>query len=92
MNAQTKSGMSPFHGAAEGGSVEIVKCLPDYHLSATSSGGEGVNFTLTDGDGKTGFQLAKQNNHKAILNLFKGKTFQVSKRAMCARLCRRAIS
>jgi len=84
VNAQTKSGMSPFHGAAEGGCIEVVKELLDYHLKKTGAGAEGVNWTLEDGDGKTGFQLAKQNNHKAILNLFKGQKIPgVSKSDVC---------
>jgi ankyrin repeat protein len=64
--AETTSKMTPLHGAAEGGRVEVLQIL---------IGGAGENkealFKARDADGQTPLDLAIQNKHTAVVKLLK---------------------
>lgn len=64
--AETTSKMTPLHGAAEGGRVEVLQILTN---------GAGANkealFNARDMDGHTPFDLAMQNKHQAVVKALK---------------------
>lgn len=65
MKAVTTSKMSPLHGAAEGGKIEVVRIL----LSKPELVEELCN--MKDGDDKVAFELAAKGDHKAVCKLMK---------------------
>lgn len=63
--AETSSKMTPLHGAAEGGRVELLRLF--YEKSTDKD----ALFNARDADAKTPFDLAVQNKHTAVCKLLK---------------------
>jgi ankyrin repeat protein len=64
--AETTSKMTPLHGAAEGGRVEVLKILTD-----GAGGNKEALFNARDADGQTPFDLAMANTHSGVVKLLK---------------------
>lgn len=64
--AETTSKMTPLHGAAEGGRVEVLRILTDSAGADTKA-----LFDARDADGHTPCDLAMENKHQAVIKLLK---------------------
>ena len=67
MFAATSSKMTPLHGAAEGGRVEIVKLF----MEKVPEGRKEEMCNAKDGDDKLAFDLAMAGSHKMVVKHLK---------------------
>lgn len=74
-NAQTSSGQTALHAAAEGEKVDVIKALVAFHELGKGK----IDFELKDKDGKTAFDLAKDKKDKDMAKMIKFQKVDVSK-------------
>ena len=63
MSKMSTYGRTAFHLASYWGNTRIVKIMIEHSKIF------GLDLTLKDNEGRTGFQLAQQNQHTEVINL-----------------------
>ncbi len=73
VNAETTTGMTPLHGAAESGKVEVVRLLMENKADSAKK----------DANGKSAFDLAMDGKHKAVCKVMKEMGCEQAQSAAC---------
>lgn len=73
INAETTTGMTPLHGAAEGGKVDIVRLLMEHKADSAKK----------DSNGKLAFDYAMDGKHKAVVKVLKEMGDAAAQSASC---------
>lgn len=73
INAETTTGMTALHGAAEGGKVEIVRLLMENKADSSKK----------DANGKLPFDYAMDGKHKAVVKVLKDMGDAAAQSASC---------
>lgn len=73
INAETTTGMTALHGAAEGGKVDIVRLLMEWKADSSKK----------DSNGKLAFDYAMDGKHKAVVKVLKEMGDAAAQSASC---------